>query len=189
MINFYTVKKEINGKTYIAQFNGISAALKAVDGSYIDGTNTISIKKLAKYLFEHVIVEPKIKIDDFGAENIGKEETKVIGDVEYRAKFKGLSFALEALDNSYIDGTDTTSMEKITKYLFENVITKPEKLTADDFDSMSDFNDVVSFAREVMQGGEAMEEFNEVIAFAREVMQGNFRDKKNTKSANGTGKE
>ena len=188
MSKFYTVEKEIKGKTYTAQFNGISAALKAIDDSYINGTNVTSVKKLASYLFEHVIVDPKIKINDFGAENIGNEETKTIGDVEYCAKFNGLSAALEAIDSSYIDGTDNTSLEKLTKYLFEKVITKPEKLTADDFDSMEDFNEVVSFAREVMQGGEAMEEFNEVIAFAREVMQGNFRDKKKSGTTKGTGK-
>ena len=30
---FYTVEKEINGKKYVAQFNGISAAIEAVDNS------------------------------------------------------------------------------------------------------------------------------------------------------------
>ena len=82
---FYTVEKEINGKKYVAQFNGISAALKAVDSSYIDGTNNTSVEKMANYLFENVIVEPK-------------------------------------------------------------------GLTADDFDGMNEFNEVISFAREVMQG-------------------------------------
>ena len=85
MANIYTVTKEINGKEYKAQFNGISAALKAVDASYVDGTSNISVDKLAKYLFANVIVEPK-------------------------------------------------------------------GLTADDFDSMEEFNEVVTFAREVMQG-------------------------------------
>jgi hypothetical protein len=88
--NTYTVEKEINGKKYIAQFNGISAALDAVDSCYIPGTQNISAGKMAKYLFDHVVVEPK-------------------------------------------------------------------GLTADDFDSL--------------------EELNEVTDFAREVMQGNFRDK------------
>lgn len=85
MTRFYTVEKEINGKKYVCQFNGISAALKAVDESYIDGTNT-------------------------------------------------------------------TSVEKLSKYLFKNVIVEPSGLTADDFDSMDEFNEVVGFAREVMQG-------------------------------------
>lgn len=92
MAKFYTVDKEINGTKYTAQFNGISAALKAVDESYIEGTSNTSTVKMAEYLFEHVIVEPK-------------------------------------------------------------------NLTIDDFESM--------------------DEFNEVIAFARKVMQGEFREKEN----------
>lgn len=82
---FYTREKEINGVTYVAQFNGLSAALKAVDDSYIDGTSNISTAKLAEYIFKNVIVEPK-------------------------------------------------------------------NLTADDFDTIEDFNAVVTFGREVMQG-------------------------------------
>lgn len=101
-VNFYTVEKEINGKKYTAQFNGISAALKAIDESYIDGTNNTSIEKLATYLFSHVIVEPS-------------------------------------------------------------------GLTIDDFDSIA--------------------EFNEVVAFAREVMQGDFRDKKDEKGTKATSKK
>lgn len=102
MTDFYTVTKEIYGKKYVAQFNGISAALKAVDDSYIEGTNNTSVAKLSKYLFENVIVEPK-------------------------------------------------------------------GLTADDFDSM--------------------EEFNEVVSFAREVMQGDFREKKDEKSTDKASKK
>ena len=82
---FYTVKKEINGKEYTAQFSGISAALKAVDASYIDDSNNTSVEKLAEYLFNNIIVEPK-------------------------------------------------------------------GLTPDDFDSLTEFNEVVAFARGVMQG-------------------------------------
>lgn len=85
MANFYTVDKEINGVKYVCQFNGISAALRALDGSYIEGSSNISIEKLSNYLFEHVVIEPK-------------------------------------------------------------------GLTADDFDSIDDFNAVTAFAREVMQG-------------------------------------
>lgn len=62
----YTVKKTINGKEYVAQFNGLSAAFRAVDTTYIDGSNNTSVTKMANYLFEHVIVEPKgLTIDDF----------------------------------------------------------------------------------------------------------------------------
>lgn len=66
MANFYQVKRTINGKEYTAQFNGISAALKAVDNSYIEGSSNTSVYKLSKYLFEHVIVSPKgLDADDF----------------------------------------------------------------------------------------------------------------------------
>lgn len=81
----YTIEKEINGKKYVAQFNGISAALEAVDSCYLGNSQNISSVKMAKYLFEHVIVEPK-------------------------------------------------------------------GLTADDFDSIEELNDVTDFARDVMQG-------------------------------------
>ena len=64
--NFYTVEKEINGKKYVAQFNGLSCALKAVDQSYIEGSSNISSHKMAEYLFKNVIVEPSgLTIDDF----------------------------------------------------------------------------------------------------------------------------
>lgn len=63
---FYQVEKEINGKKYLAQFGGLSVALKAVDASYIEGTSTTSVEKLADYLFKHIIVEPKgLTPDDF----------------------------------------------------------------------------------------------------------------------------
>lgn len=65
MANFYQVKKTINGVEYTAQFNGISAALKAVDDSYIQGSNNISSLKLAEYIFSNVIVSPKVAVDDF----------------------------------------------------------------------------------------------------------------------------
>ena len=63
---FYTVKKTIGGKEYVAQFSGISAALRAVDASYIEGTNNTRMEKLAEYLFDNIIVEPKgLTVDDF----------------------------------------------------------------------------------------------------------------------------
>lgn len=189
MANFYTVNKEINGTKYTCQFNGISAALQAVDNCYIEGSNNTSLEKMAKYLLENVVVSPKMSIDDFGADRIGKEESKTINGIEYVAKFNGLATALKATDKCYIDGTSNISTEKLAKYLFENVIVSPKNLTADDFDSMEDFNKVIGFAREVMQGGEIMDEFNELISFAREVMQGNFRDSKDTKSAKEASKE
>ena len=77
---------------------------------------------------------------------------KKIGGVEYTAQFNGISAALNAVDASYIEGTNNTSVAKLSKYLFENVIVEPKNLTADDFENMDDFNEVVTFAREVMQG-------------------------------------
>lgn len=63
---FYTVEKEINGVNYKAQFNGISAALEAQEGFFIDGTSTPSSAKIANYILKHVIVEPKgLTPDDF----------------------------------------------------------------------------------------------------------------------------
>ena len=53
--------------------------------------------------------------------------------------------------------------------MFENVIVEPKGLTPDSFESM--------------------EEFNEVVTFAREVMQGDFREKKDEKSTKETSKE
>ena len=91
---------------------------------------------------------------------------KEINGKTYKAQFNGMSFALRAIDNSYIEGTTTTSLEKLSKYLLENVIVSPPNLTVDDFESM--------------------EEFNEVISFAREVMQGDFREKKDQKSTKAT---
>ena len=94
---------------------------------------------------------------------------KTINGREYTAQFNGISAALEAVDNSYIEGTSNTSLKKMARYLFENVIVSPSNLSIDDF--------------------EDMEEFNEVISFAREVMQGNFREKKDEKPAKETSKK
>jgi hypothetical protein len=77
---------------------------------------------------------------------------KKIGDIVYKAQFGGISVALKAVDASYIDGTNNTSMEKLATYLFKNVIVEPKGLEIDSFDNMEDFNEVVKFAREVMQG-------------------------------------
>ncbi len=77
---------------------------------------------------------------------------KEIGGKTYTCQFNGISAALESVDKSYIDGTNNTSVLKLSEYLFENVVVEPKGLTPDDFDNMDDFNAVVTFAREVMQG-------------------------------------
>lgn len=78
--------------------------------------------------------------------------TKEIEGKEYVFQFNGLSAALRAVDESYIPGTTNTSVEKLANYLFENVVVQPKGLTIDDFDSMEEFNAVISVAREVMSG-------------------------------------
>lgn len=78
--------------------------------------------------------------------------TKEIKGKKYKAQFNGLSAALRAIDDSYIEGTNNTSLTKLSEYLFENVIVEPKGLSVDDFDSMEEYNEVVSFARQVMQG-------------------------------------
>jgi hypothetical protein len=89
--------------------------------------------------------------------------TREINGKSYTAQFNGLSSALRAVDQSYIDGSTNTSTEKLTNYVLENVIVEPKGLTIDDFDTM--------------------EELTEVTTFGREVMQGNFREEANTKTA------
>ena len=78
--------------------------------------------------------------------------TKTINGTEYVAQFNGLSCALKAVDQSYIEDSQNTSVEKLSKYIFDNVIVEPKGLTVDDFDSMEEFNEVVTFGRKVMQG-------------------------------------
>lgn len=79
-------------------------------------------------------------------------KTKTIGGKEYTAQFNGLSNALDAIDNSYMDKSDRISIRKISGYIFEHVIVEPKGLTADDFDDMDELNEVVRFGMEVMQG-------------------------------------
>ena len=78
--------------------------------------------------------------------------TKEINGKKYTAQFNGLSCALRAVDSTYIEGTNNTSVEKMADYIFQNVIVEPKGLTIDDFESMEEFNGVVSFGRDVMQG-------------------------------------
>lgn len=59
----YVVEKEINGKVYKAQFNGLSAALKGAD-MCTDKDGKVSLEKTADYIFKYVIVEPKMTVDD-----------------------------------------------------------------------------------------------------------------------------
>ena len=89
--------------------------------------------------------------------------TKEINGKEYTAQFAGMSVALDAMDKTHLDGTDTTSVTKFAEYLLKHVIVEPKGLTIDDFDHIDDLNAVTGFAREVMQGN-FREEANEGAA-------------------------
>ena len=65
MKKFTQVTKKINGTDYTAQFNGFGSRYDAVDRTYIDGTQTKSMRKIAEYLLENVLVTPKKTLDDF----------------------------------------------------------------------------------------------------------------------------
>ena len=88
----YTIEKEIAKKKYVFQFNGLSAWLKALDESYVDGTGNISVYKLNNYLLENVVVEPKLTIDDFASADELSEVTafarKVASGAEQPAPVK-----------------------------------------------------------------------------------------------------
>lgn len=85
---FYQVTKEIDGETYVAQFNGLKNALRAVDQNYIEGSNNISTEGLTEYLLENVIVEPKgLTIDDFDSIEQLNKVTKFAREV-MQGKFR-----------------------------------------------------------------------------------------------------
>ena len=69
---FYTKKQVIDGVEYTAQYSGMRTAARFVDRvKQKDGTN--SFEETADYIFEHVIVEPKVTMDDFDSmETLGK---------------------------------------------------------------------------------------------------------------------
>ena len=180
--NHYTVSKEIFGNKIVAQFSGLSVATRMANRIKIDGTDNISPEKMAEYLFEYVIVEPKLSVKDFGRDKIGETVTKTIDGKEYTAKFDGLLTALRSVDESYDDEGEGTDIDKLAEYLFEHIIVSPKKLTVDDFEDMDTFKKVVRFAQEVMRGDEVWDEYKEIIAFAQNVMNGRFRDKKDKRA-------
>ena len=79
------------------------------------------------------------------------KETTING-VKYIAQCNGLSAGLEALDDSYVDGTNNISMLKLGKYVLENVIVEPAGLTIDDFEDIDEFKEVVTWGQKVMLG-------------------------------------
>ena len=77
---------------------------------------------------------------------------KEFSGVKYKFQFNGLSAYMQALDESYVDGTSNTSIVKLNKYILENVVVEPKGLTIDDFDSAEKLGEITAFARKVMQG-------------------------------------
>lgn len=87
-IKFYTAEKEINGKKYVAQFNGFSATMKALADTYIPGTNITSPEKMLNYVLENVIVEPKgLTADDFDSFD-ELQEVSVFGQEVMQGEFR-----------------------------------------------------------------------------------------------------
>ncbi len=87
------------------------------------------------------------------AENKFYTREKEINGKKYVAQFNGLSAAMKAIDESHIDNNSSNvSVSKITDYVLKNVIVEPAGLTADDFDTMDELNEVVQFGMAVMQG-------------------------------------
>ncbi len=85
---FYSVEKEINGKKYVAQFSGVSTAVKAVDSSYIEGSSNTSTEKLGSFILKHIVVDPAgLTIDDFETLDEFNEVVSWARDVMY-GKFR-----------------------------------------------------------------------------------------------------
>lgn len=186
--NFYTVSETISGEKITAQFSGLSVATRMTNQIKIDGTDNTSMEKMTEYLFDNVIVSPRLSISDFGKNEIGKTETKIIDGKEYTAKFSGLLTALRCVDESYADDGEGTDIDKLAEFLFKNVITEPKNLTIDEFETMDEFKKVVKFAQEVMRG-ECWQDFSAILKFAQNVMNGRFRDKKDKATARTGSKE
>lgn len=71
---------------------------------------------------------------------------KEINGVVYRAKFNGVAYAIE-----FMECLKFCSTLEIGQKLFKEVLISP-KCTVDDFDCLSDYNEVHSFLLNVMQG-------------------------------------
>lgn len=78
---------------------------------------------------------------------------KTVGGTEYTAQFNGLSEYLRALDELYVsDDSRNISTGKLTEYVLKHVIVEPKGLTPDDFLSLDELHQVVTFGRDVAQG-------------------------------------
>lgn len=76
--------------------------------------------------------------------------TKDIEGTKFTAQFNGLSFFYKVAGECNKNGS--VDVEKLHKYIFENVIVEPRGLTDDHFESVDDCSKVTEFAQEVMSG-------------------------------------
>nr|WP_308696148.1 hypothetical protein [uncultured Stomatobaculum sp.] len=88
MAKFYQRTQEINGVTYTAQFNGLSAWQECIDDSYIPGTDTMSNARYAKNVLKRGLLEPSgLTPDDFDTEEELTEVVRFVADV-MRGRFR-----------------------------------------------------------------------------------------------------
>lgn len=100
MKKFTQVTKKINGTEYTAQFNGFGNRYDTIDITYIDGTQTTSMRKVAEYLLENVLVTPKKTLDDF-------EDAKELDEV--------IAFLGEVNNGTFQEKTDESSTDAKSK--------------------------------------------------------------------------
>lgn len=88
MAKFYQRTQEINGVTYTAQFNGLSAWQECIDDSYIPGTDTTSTARYSKNVLKRGLLEPSgLTPDDFDTEEELTEVVRFVADV-MRGRFR-----------------------------------------------------------------------------------------------------
>ncbi len=96
MVKPFQTTKEINGKKYTAQFNGVGAALNGED-AWNEGNGKLSNRKMADYLLKNVIVEPKgLTPDDFDT----------VSDLD-----AVVTFALSVMNGYFRPGTSSAKAE------------------------------------------------------------------------------
>lgn len=78
--------------------------------------------------------------------------TKEINGKSYTAQFSGLSTYYTIVDRSYLEDGSTTSALKLANNVLKYGIVEPPNLDVDQFDTLEDANEVVAFAKEVLQG-------------------------------------
>ena len=76
---------------------------------------------------------------------------KTIRGIEYIAQWQGLAVSNEQCERCKVEGTDRLSTAKIADIVFNEVIISP-KVNADDFEDISEFNEVLDFGKSVIFG-------------------------------------